>query len=149
MRCAVIDDVQMAHGRIAFADSGESYGAPRVHQGLRAVGLPTSTTRVARLMREAGLVARRPKRHRVVTTDSTHGEPIAPNRLGRQFDVNGVALNQVWFGDITSMPTREGFLSLSTVLDLGSRRCDDRLTPPNTRRRRTAPSSRRMACWRA
>ena len=120
---AVIDDVLMAHVRIAFAESGETYGAPRVHQELRAAGLPTSTKRVARLMREAGLVARRPPRGRVVTTDSTHGDPIAPNRLGRAFDVHGVALNQVWVGDITYIPTREGFRYLSTVLDLASRRC--------------------------
>ena len=119
----VIDDVVMAHVRIAFKESGETYGAPRVHQELRAAGLPTSTKRVARLMREAGLAARPKTRRRVVTTDSAHGDPIAPNRLARQFDVHGVALNQVWVGDITYIPTREGFLYLSTVLDLGSRRC--------------------------
>ena len=119
----VIDDVLMAHVRIAFKQSGETYGAPRVHQELRAAGLPTSTKRVARLMREAGLAARPKTRRRLVTTDSAHGDPIAPNRLARQFDVHGVALNQVWVGDITYIPTREGFLYLSTVLDLGSRRC--------------------------
>jgi len=48
---AVIDDVLMAHIRIAFADSGETYGAPRVFQELREAGLPTSIKRVARLMR--------------------------------------------------------------------------------------------------
>lgn len=120
---AVIDDVLMAHVRIAFAESGETYGAPRVHQELRAAGLPTSTKRVARLMREAGLAARPRTRRRVSTTDSNHADPIAPNRLARQFDIHGVALNRVWVGDITYIPTREGFLYLSTVLDLGSRRC--------------------------
>ena len=120
---AIIDDVLMAHVRIAFTDSGETYGAPRVHQELRAAGLPTSTKRVARLMRKAGLAARPRMRRRIVTTDSQHGDPIAPNRLARQFDVHGVALNQVWVGDITYIPTREGFLYLATVLDLGSRRC--------------------------
>jgi transposase InsO family protein len=119
----VIDDVLMAQVRIAFQDSGETYGAPRVHQELRAAGLPTSTKRVARLLREAGLAARPKTRRRVVTTDSNHAEPSAPNRLARPFDVQGVALNQVWVGDITDIPTREGFLYLSTVLDLGSRRC--------------------------
>jgi len=120
---AVIDDVLMAHIRVAFAESGETYGAPRVLQELREAGLPTSTKRVARLMRADGLVARPRKRGRVVTTDSNHADPIAPNRLARQFDVHGVALNQVWVGDITYIPTREGFLYLATVLDLGSRRC--------------------------
>jgi len=120
---AVIDDVLMAHIRIAFADSGETYGAPRVFQELREAGLPTSIKRVARLMRTEGLVARPRKRGRVVTTDSHHADPIAPNRLARAFDVQGVAINQVWVGDITYIPTREGFLYLATVLDLGSRRC--------------------------
>lgn len=120
---AMLDDVLMARIRIAFADSGETYGAPRVLLELRAEGWPTSTKRVARLMRTAGLVARSPKRRRVVTTDSNHADPIAPNRLARQFDVHGVAVNRIWVGDITYVPTREGFLYLATVLDLGSRRC--------------------------
>ncbi len=120
---AVMDDVLMAHVRVAFAESGETYGAPRVQHELRAAGLATSTKRVARLMREAGLAARRRRGRRVVTTDSTHTDPIAPNRLNRHFDVHGVALDRVWVGDITYIPTREGFLYLSTVLDLGSRRC--------------------------
>lgn len=120
---AVIDDLLMAHIRIAFAESGATYGAPRVEQELRAVGLATSTKRVARLMRTEGLVARAPTRGRVVTTDSRHNDPIAPNRVARQFDVHGLAVNRVWVGDITYLPTREGFLYLATVLDLGSRRC--------------------------
>jgi transposase InsO family protein len=119
----VIDELLMAHVRIAFAESGETYGAPRLLRELQADGLPTSQKRVARLMREAGLQARPRRRGRVKTTDSNHAEPIAPNLLARQFDVNGVALNQVWVGDITYLPTREGPLYLATVLDLGSRRC--------------------------
>lgn len=113
----------MAHIRIAFAESGETYGAPRVRQELQDIGLPTSTKRVARLMRADGLVARPKKRGRVGTTHSNHAEPIAPNLLARAFDVNGVAVTRVWVGDITYIPTHEGALYLATVLDLGSRRC--------------------------
>ncbi|MEP6622290.1 MAG: IS3 family transposase [bacterium] len=120
---AVIDELLMAHVRIAHHASGGTYGAPRVRQELRAEGLPVSTKRVARLMREDGRAARRPTGRRVSTTDSNHAEPIAPNRLARQFDVNGVALNRVWVADITYVPTREGWVYLATVLDLGSRRC--------------------------
>ena len=109
---AVIDDLLMAHVRLAFAESGATYGAPRVHQELRAAGLPTSTKRVARLMREAGLAARPRTRGRVVTTDSQHGDPLAPNRLARQFAVHGVTLNQVWVGDI-SVPADAGRLPVS------------------------------------
>ena len=57
----------MAHVRIIHAESGETYGAPRVQRELQAEGLPASPKRVARLMREDGLVARprkRPSRHR-------------------------------------------------------------------------------------
>ena len=120
---ALIDELLMAHVRVAFTESGATYGAPRVLQELRAAGLPTSTKRVARLMREDGLVARPRRARRVVTTNSQHDYPIAPNRLQRQFDVHGVGLNRVWVGDITYLPTREGPLYLATVLDLGSRRC--------------------------
>ncbi len=120
---ALIDELLMAHVRIIHAESGATYGAPRVHRELQAAGLPASPKRVARLMREDGLVARPRKRHRVSTTDSNHDHPIAPNLLAREFDVNGVALNRVWIADITHIPTREGALYLATVLDLGSRRC--------------------------
>ena len=120
---AVLDDVLMAHIRLAFADSGATCGAPRVLRELREMGLPTSTKRVARLMRANGLVARPRTRGRVVITHSQPADPIAPNLLARQFDVHGVAINRVWVGDVTYLPTREGFAYLATVLDLASRRC--------------------------
>jgi transposase InsO family protein len=120
---ALIDELLMARVRIIHAESGETYGAPRIHRELQAEGLPASPKRVARLMREADLVARPRKRRRVGTTDSAHDHPVAPNLVAQQFDVNGVALNRVWVADITHIPTREGALYLATVLDLGSRRC--------------------------
>lgn len=120
---ALIDELLMARVRIIHAESGETYGAPRVHLELQAEGLPASPKRVARLMREDGLVARPRKAYRVSTTDSQYDDPIAPNLLARQFDVHGVALNRVWVADLTYIPTREGMLYLATVLDLGSRRC--------------------------
>lgn len=119
---AVIDDVLMAHVRVAHAESGDTYGAPRVLQELKAAGWPTSQKRVARLMREEGLVARSPKKRRITTTDSNHTEPIAPNLLARRFAVSA-AIDRVWVSDMTYLPTREGTLYLATVLDLGSRRC--------------------------
>jgi putative transposase len=120
---AVIDEVLMARVRIIHAESGETYGAPRVHVELQAEGLPASPKRVARLMREEGLVARPRKAYRVCTTQANPADPVAPNLLARQFDVNGVGINRVWVADITYIPTRAGMLYLATVLDLGSRRC--------------------------
>jgi putative transposase len=120
---ALIDEILMARVRIIHQESDETYGSPRVHRELQAEGLPASPKRVARLMREDGLVARPRKQYRVATTNSNHGDPIAPNLLARRFDVNSVSLNRVWVADITYIPTREGRLYLAAVLDLGSRRC--------------------------
>jgi len=60
------------------------------------------------------------KRKRVNTTDSNHSRPVAENILNRQFQVSEP--NRVWAGDITYIPTREGWLYLSVVLDLNSRK---------------------------
>lgn len=108
--------------RAAHTKSRRRYGAPRVHRELQAQGTPVGKKRVARLMREDGLVARRPRRG-VRTTDSAHPRPVAPNTLARRFaiaDIGGV--DRVWASDITYIPTREGWLYLAAVLDLGSRR---------------------------
>jgi putative transposase len=119
---AIADERLMLNVRIAHRHSNGTYGAPRVHRELQAEGVRVSKKRVARLMRADGLVARRPRR-RVRTTDSAHAHPIAPNRLERQFDVNGVRMvNRVWVSDITYVPTRAGFQYLAVVLDLASRR---------------------------
>lgn len=119
----IADETLLLHVRVAFTKSRATYGAPRVQRELREDGIRVGTKRVARLMRQDGLVGRAPRRRRVATTDSQHPHPIAPNRLDRQFDVNGVAVNQVWVSDITYVPTQEGWLYLATVLDLASRRC--------------------------
>jgi putative transposase len=120
---ALADEVLMAQVARVFTDSQETYGAVRILHELRAEGVRTSKKRIARLQRDAGRRARPRRRRRVGLTDSTHGEPIAPNHLQRQFDVNGVALNTVWVSDITYLPTRAGWLYLAAVLDLGSRWC--------------------------
>jgi putative transposase len=125
---ALADERLMLHVRIAFDRSNKTYGAPRVHQDLRAAGLHVGKKRIARLMRQDGLVARAPRPRRVSTTDSRHSHPIAPNVVERRFDVsefapNGVrAVNRVWASDLTYVPTSEGWLYLAVVLDLASRR---------------------------
>jgi putative transposase len=119
---AIADERLLLNVRIAHEQSGRTYGAPRVQRELKDDGIDVGTKRVARLMREDGLVGRAPRRKRPLTTDSAHAHPIAPNLLERQFDVNGVTLNQVWVSDITYVPTRAGWLYLATVLDLASRR---------------------------
>lgn len=102
--------------------SRRTYGSPRVHEELKAQGQSPGEKRVARIMQEEGLRAKTPRRFRV-TTDSHHAHPIALNVLDRQFAVEpGAAVDRVWIGDITYLTTREGWLYLAVVLDLGSRR---------------------------
>lgn len=58
-----------------------------------------------------------------VTTQSQHALPLAPNILAQNFSVGVIpAINCVWAGDITYIPTQEGWLYLAVVLDLYSRR---------------------------
>ncbi len=108
--------------RAVHARSRRRYGAPRVHAELRARGERVAKKRVARLMREDGLVGRQPRRW-VRTTDSAHAQPVAPNVLDRRFGVAQVpGPDRVWVSDLTYIPTREGWLFLAVVLELASRR---------------------------
>jgi len=98
--------------------SRRKYGSPRVFKDLQALGRRTSRKRIARLMRDHGLVARTKKRFKR-TTDSKHSFPIAENLLGRAFDVD--APNLVWVTDITYVWTKEGWLYLAAIVDLYAR----------------------------
>jgi putative transposase len=91
----------------------------RVHAELVANGHVVGENRVSRLMRLEGIHARRKRRFKA-TTDSKHELPIAPNELARNFEVD--APNVAWVTDITYVETREGWLYLSVILDLFSRR---------------------------
>jgi len=119
---AIADERLLLHVRVAFARNHGRSGAPRIQRELRDDGIRVGQKRVARLMRQDQLVGQPRRRRGVRTTDSAHQRPIAPNLLERQFDVNGVRINQVWVSDLTYVPTREGWLYLATVLDLASRR---------------------------
>jgi len=109
----------VVHIRDVFRRSRGTYGSPRVHAELNETGVEVGRHRVARLMHEHGLQARRPKRYRH-TTDSEHSLPVAPNLLERRFDAE--APNRVWVADLTCLWTHEGWLYLAAVLDLFSRR---------------------------
>jgi transposase InsO family protein len=105
---------------VLFEQSRQSYGSPRLTAALRQSGHACNHKRVERLMREQGLQGRQRRRYRVVTTDSRHDQPIAPNRLAQQPPCT--APDQVWVTDITYVPTQEGWLYLAGVLDLYSRK---------------------------
>jgi len=105
--------------RRVFMDNDSDYGSPRIWNELNNVqGIGCSENRVARLMREVGLVAVQ-KRKFKATTNSKHNWPVAPNLLERHFSVDEP--NKIWVTDITYIWTWEGWLYLSFVLDLYSR----------------------------
>lgn len=99
--------------------SKRSYGSPRICRYLRRQGHCVSEKRVARLMVQEGLRAKRSKRFRV-TTDSRHTKVVHENVLARDFAVG--TPNRAWAGDITYLWTREGWLYLAVVMDIGTRR---------------------------
>lgn len=113
------DARQTALIRDAWSDSGKVYGYRKLHDDLRDQGETCSPNRVARLASLAGVAAqigyrRHPGRY--------GGKPaiVAENKLDRQFEVD--APDQTWVTDITYIRTHEGWLYLSVVIDLFSRR---------------------------
>lgn len=95
------------------------YGSRRMRTELNEDGERVGRRRVQRLMRDNGLCPRIPRRF-VVTTDSSHSEPVAPDLLKQDFSAS--APNRVWVGDITYVWTAEGWCYLAVLLDLYSRR---------------------------
>ncbi len=90
-----------------------NYGAPRIHRELVAQGYACNRKTVEKLMCRAGIRAETCRRFRVMTTDSRHSLPIAPNRLARQFGPR--KRHQAWTMDITYIDTDEGWLYLAVV----------------------------------
>ena len=117
---AQADAALLKQVRTAHASSRGTYGAPRVHAELRASGERHSRKRVARLMREAGLVGASRRRRGPVTTQRDKEARPAPDLVDRDFTAAGP--NQLWVADITYVPTAAGFLYLAVVLDAWSRR---------------------------
>lgn len=105
-----------------YERSRQTYGSPRIHREVHAAGWHCGRQRVARLMREAGLRARTRLRWRPQTTNSKHVYGAADNLLQRRFSTAAVGgPDRVWCGDITYIRTREGWLYLAVLLDLGTR----------------------------
>lgn len=94
------------------------YGSPRITDELRAKGETCGRHRVARRMKALGMKAVAAKKFKV-TTDADHGHPSAPNLLAQDFTADQP--NQKWASDLTYIWTDEGWLYLTTVMDLFSR----------------------------
>jgi HTH-like domain/Integrase core domain len=115
----VTDRLLAAEIEAIWECSARTYGAPRVHAWLRRQGYRVSRKRVARIMRTHGWIGvsgrRRPR-----TTIVDKSARAAEDLVARNF--TPAAPDVTWAGDITYIPTGEGWLFLATVIDLFSRR---------------------------
>lgn len=103
----------------AFADSDGTYGYRRVAAQLDRWGVPAGLELVRDLMRELGLVACQPRPWRPITTEPGLAGTI-PDLVNRDFSATVPGEKMV--GDITYIPTWEGWLYLATVIDCASRK---------------------------
>jgi putative transposase len=111
---AALSQIREVHTR-----SREAYGALKTWRELTARGFQWGRHRIAKLRRAAGIEAKRKRRFRI-TTQSRAGVVAAKNRLQQRFEAK--AVDRVWVGDITFIPTAEGWLYLAVLIDLYSRR---------------------------
>ncbi len=117
---AVADAALLKQVRTVHASSRQTYGAPRVHAELQGHGEQHGRKRIARLMRQAGLVGASHRHGGPVTTRRDQEARPAPDLVDRKFSTSGP--NQLWVADITYVPTSSGFLYLAVVLDTWSRK---------------------------
>ena len=104
-----------------FENSHKTYGTRRIKKALkRLYGLILSRRRIGKIMHKLGLICKNKQRFRVRTTDSNHNFMIAPNLLNQDFYASYP--DQKYVGDITYIPTKDGWLYLAVVIDLFSRR---------------------------
>ena len=114
-RLQVSKEIQMI-----YQQSNGRYGSPKITRELNEKGWRVSRPRVARIMKLQGIRSIIHRKFKVVTTDSKHNFPIAENLLNRNFktDVPG----QKWISDITYIPTRQGWMYLTIIMDLYDRK---------------------------
>ena len=112
------DQALKADIRVIHEKSRQIYGERRIKDDLADLGKTVSRKRIGRLMKEENLVCKT-KRKFKATTDSRHNKPVADNLLKRNFQQEQP--DQAYVGDITYIPTREGWLYLSVFIDLCSK----------------------------
>ncbi|MES1182090.1 MAG: IS3 family transposase, partial [Flavobacterium sp.] len=102
-----------------YHESKGRYGSPRITKELNYQGIKASQVLVAKLMRQEGLRSIIRKKYKV-TTDSSHKYPVVENKLMRAFTAE--QRNNVSVSDITYVDTKQGWLYLTTIIDLFDRK---------------------------
>ena len=105
--------------RTIHKESKQTYGSPRIKKELNVEGLKASQPLVAKIMRNEQIRSVVKMKYRV-TTNSSHRYPIVENKLMREFKAERV--NQIWVSDLTYIRTKEGWLYLTTMIDLFDRK---------------------------
>jgi transposase InsO family protein len=113
------DQVLLPSIRIVFEESDKTYGATRILNDLRKQGHRVFKNRIWRLLRDNDLKVKTTRRFKV-TTNSDHKRAVAPNLVKQEFTAK--APDRLWTGDITYIPTAQGWLYLAVVLVVFSRR---------------------------
>ncbi len=108
------DEIRRVHDQ-----SNQAYGAVKCWKALRRDGLMFGRDQITKIRRTNGIYSKRRRRF-VITTKSKLGHKAAPNILNREF--SAIVPNKAWVGDVTFIPTRKGWLYLSVLLDLYSRK---------------------------
>jgi putative transposase len=122
-----ISETAQRHARLAvlitaiFDESDQTYGYRRIHAALVRQGEPVGLELVRSIMRELGLVPCQPKPWRPTTTNPGDDAPPIPDLLGRNFHADAPVTKLV--GDITYLPTWQGFSYLATVIDCHTEAC--------------------------
>jgi transposase InsO family protein len=101
-----------------FAQGRGTYGTRRIKHLLAQEGLQVSRRRIGRLLSQAGLRCKTRRRFKAPIA-AGQAQTVAPNQLKRECTVQ--VPDTVYVGDITYLPTGEGWLYLAVVLDLCSR----------------------------
>ena len=107
------------HIKTIFEWSKKRYGSPRITKEMEMLGIKGSRPLVARLMRKENMRSIVKKRFKQ-TTDSSHSYPVVVNLLNQNFQMK--EKNQAWVSDLTYINTSEGWLYLTTVIDLYDRK---------------------------
>lgn len=125
-----------------FYESKQRYGSPRIAAELRKQGYLISKVRVSKLMKLNYLRSKIKRKYRI-TTDSNHSFSISKNHLNREF--TPATLNEVWVSDITYVRTAQGWLYLTTIIDLYDRQVIGWALSSNLSTKRTIIPAWRMA----
>jgi len=103
-----------------YNSSKRRYGSHKIHAELSDKGIVTSQNRVARIMKKECIQSIVNKKYKVQTTDSKHTNKISENHLNRNFNPKKPSV--AWVSDITYIDTEQGWLYLTTIIDLFDRK---------------------------